>query len=241
MENLKLGLFASGSGSDANAIMTAWRADQLPGISEIVLLSTKQGAGCLEKAEKNKVRSEVIDRTAMSQLEFEEKVINFLVKEKVDLVYLVGCVCHIPQVPGVLIRNIHPAAIPQFGGIGMFGLEPHKRVLAYIIDQIKRGHKSEKDAFYTYPTIHAVEEVYDSGVAVLKGSVRVPAWIIEALLSGQMVLEEAAKKLQKAVLVAEHLMLPAAVNLDVAALMAEAHNQEMLEKVRSGQFKDVGD
>lgn len=48
------------------------------------------------------------------------------------------------------IVNIHPAPLPEFGGKGMFGEKVHLKVL-------------ESGVKYTGPTVHLVNENYDSG------------------------------------------------------------------------------
>ncbi len=48
------------------------------------------------------------------------------------------------------IVNIHPAPLPEFGGKGMFGENVHLKII-------------ESGVKYTGPTVHLVDEKYDSG------------------------------------------------------------------------------
>jgi folate-dependent phosphoribosylglycinamide formyltransferase PurN len=59
MDNRKVKtvLIASGGGTDANAIMEAYRVGFIPNIELVGLLSTKAGAGCLDKAKNNSIEA----------------------------------------------------------------------------------------------------------------------------------------------------------------------------------------
>lgn len=54
-EKIRLGLVASGSGTDANAIMEAYRKGRINRAEPVILISTKTGAGCIDKAKANGV------------------------------------------------------------------------------------------------------------------------------------------------------------------------------------------
>lgn len=101
----------------------------------------------------------------------------------------------------------------------MYGLEPHKRVLANIQDLIARERAGHKDKFFTYPTVHEVTAKYDAGDALLVAAVPIPFFIIEGLVRKAFTLEEAAKSLQRYVLPYEWQMLPLAVNLAAKRIM----------------------
>lgn len=236
-EEIRTVLVASGSGTDANAVMTAYRKGQLLPQCEIVsLLSTKAGVGCPEKAVAHNIPSHVILRHGMfepedggdarkkTQEDFESEVSQWLWDNEVQLVFLLGCIHRMPAnclACGsgrlVMMYNIHPADPLAHGGQGMYGLEPHKHVLAEILDWITRGQRREEDKFFTYPTVHRVTVGYDQGSALLAVAVPVPPSLI---YEAQTDLEQAATKLQQVVLPHEHLMLPAAVNLACHQLMA---------------------
>ncbi|MBN1149780.1 phosphoribosylglycinamide formyltransferase [candidate division WOR-3 bacterium] len=58
------------------------------------------------------------------------------------------------------ILNIHPAPLPRFGGKGMYRMEVHKKVL-------------ESGVKFSGPTIHVVDENYDSGKIIAHEKVTV--------------------------------------------------------------------
>jgi phosphoribosylglycinamide formyltransferase 1 len=89
------------------------------------------------------------------------------------------------------ILNVHPALLPAFGGLGMYGRRVHEAVLA-------------SGARESGATVHLVDEVYDRG-AIL-GQARVP------VLPG-----DDPETLAARVLDAEHRLLPAAVLAAAAA------------------------
>jgi phosphoribosylglycinamide formyltransferase-1 len=221
MEKVNTVLIASGSGTDADAIMKAYKAGFIPGIDLKALISTKSGAGCLEKAKALGVPIKVIDRSKYSSItHFNMPVSNFLMEVKAELVFLVGCIVKIYPIPieigEVAMYNIHPADPHKYGGNGMYGLEVHRRVIRDIIDRIKRGKVKPEDRFFTYPTIHEVVMDYDSGEPFLQAKVEVPTEIIfDALkaVTDEKSIDVVAGKLQQVVLPNEWIMLPAAVEM----------------------------
>ncbi|KAL0306007.1 UNVERIFIED_CONTAM: Phosphoribosylglycinamide formyltransferase, chloroplastic [Sesamum radiatum] len=73
---------------------------------------------------------------------------------KVDFILLAG---YLKLIPAALIQaypkailNIHPSLLPAFGGKGYYGMKVHKAVIA-------------SGARYSGPTIHYVDEHYDTG------------------------------------------------------------------------------
>jgi phosphoribosylglycinamide formyltransferase-1 len=83
------------------------------------------------------------------------------------------------------ILNIHPAPLPRFGGIGMFGLRVHEAVLASGVG-------------VTGPTVHLVDGDYDTGRVIAQREVPVLA-------------DDTAETLAARVLEAEHVVLPLVV------------------------------
>ncbi len=88
---LNLVLIASGSGTDADSILGAWAKGFIPEITTPLLISTKPGAGCLEKARTYGVQTRVIDYKGHSGPEaFNQTVKEALEGFRTDLVFLVG-------------------------------------------------------------------------------------------------------------------------------------------------------
>jgi len=209
IQKVKTVLIASGSGTDAYAIMDACRKGYLPDVSIEALISTKEGAGCLEKAEKFGIKTIVIDRKKLGDdILFDKMLSRELHKLGCQLVFLVGCVVRIYPDNMYTIYNIHPADPVKFGGKGMYGLKVHQ------IDLIEREKNEVRDVFLTYPTVLEATKDYDSGNTLMNVAVQIPFEIIYNLVVYKNTsLEEASKKLQEHILQYEWAMLPAAVNI----------------------------
>jgi phosphoribosylglycinamide formyltransferase 1 len=211
-DRINLALIASGSGTDAEAIMKAWKSGYLPEVNPPTLISTKRDVGCIEKAEALGLRFVIIDRRDHSDLDgFNRTLRETLLSEFTDLVFLVGCIVKIFPIPGMDMYNIHPADPEKFGGKNMYGLRVHQYVLQDVADQLYRGRKTVADRFFTYPTVHEVDEKFDSGHHLLRQDVEIPRKLISDLTGKGLSLEEGAGELQKVVLPYEWLMLPTAV------------------------------
>jgi folate-dependent phosphoribosylglycinamide formyltransferase PurN len=211
---INLVLIASGSGTDANSIMEAWAAGCIPEINPPLLISTKKGAGCLEKAKGHGLGAFVIDYKESLNLDNFNAELNGMVKEAfTDLIFLVGCIHKVYPIQGIDSYNIHPADPAKHGGDKMYGLAVHQHVLAEINDQIYRGKKRLSDNFYTYPTVHEANSDYDGGDMLLRQAVLIPGSIVTEYCKGQKDPKQAAKELQTVVLPYEWLMLPAAVRM----------------------------
>ena len=213
IEKVRVALVASCGGTDANSVMKAYKQDHLPANCEIVvLISTKEGAGCLEKAAALGIPSVVIPRKGRKLADFHEEITQYWRDQNIELVFSLGCVVILPLMPGVIIYNIHPAHPEYHGGRDMYGLAVHEHVLSTIVDKKRREWESEDHRWFTYPTVHEVTEQPDHGRPLVQLCVEIPPDIIElATQPGQ--LTEAAERLQKLVLPFEWLILPAAVSV----------------------------
>jgi phosphoribosylglycinamide formyltransferase 1 len=213
-QRINLALIASGSGTDANSIMEAWAAGCIPEINPPLLVSTKKGAGCLEKAEKHGVRGYVLDYKEKGGSDLFNKNLQSLLKENLtDLIFLVGCIHKIYPIEGIDIFNIHPADPAKHGGDQMYGLAVHEHVLEEIRDLIYRGKKKITDPFYSYATVHEASLDYDGGDMLLRQAVLIPPVVISDYCQGRKDLKTSAKALQDIVLPYEWLLLPAAVRM----------------------------
>jgi folate-dependent phosphoribosylglycinamide formyltransferase PurN len=211
---INLALIASGSGTDANSIMEAWGAGCIPEINPPLLISTKKGAGCLEKAENHGVRGYVMDYKESGNLDQFNKGLQALLKDTfTDLVFLVGCIHKIYPIEGIDSYNIHPADPAKHGGDQMYGLAVHEHVLVEIKDLVYRGKKKITDPFYSCATVHEASLDYDGGDMLLRQAVLIPQAIISDYCQGRTDLQKSAKALQDVVLPYEWLMLPAAVRM----------------------------
>jgi len=229
-KKVRLACIASGSGTDFESIAKAWKDGWIPEVEEIVLISTKEGVGCLEKADKLGIKTHVIVpvNKELPLVSPENDATEIL--KRIDLIFLVGCIVRIPillirrypMTRHLSIYNIHPADPHEHGGQDMYGLAVHEHVLNQILDQIKRGMKTDSDRFYTYPTVHEVTPEYDKGNPLLRGCVEISSDIITELVhGGGMNLEDLSERLQKHVLPYEWQILPTAVRMAAKKISEE--------------------
>ena len=149
-----IAIFASGSGSNAENLITHFRKTQCARVS--VVLSNNPEAFVLERAKRLDVPSSCFSRTDFYQ---SETILAVLNKYEVDYVVLAGFLWLIPSYliaafPNRIV-NIHPALLPSFCGKGMYGLHVHEAALRY-------GVK------VTGATVHYVNEIPDGGEIILQ-------------------------------------------------------------------------
>lgn len=148
-------IFASGEGTNAENIIKHFNND--PRIKIKLVITNKDDAGVVARAEKYKKTVQIISKEALNN--YSDKIIEFLRAEKIDLIILAGFLLKIPDAfvkafPNK-IMNIHPALLPKHGGKSMYGLNVHKAVI----------ENKEKESGIT---IHFVNEEYDKGEIILQ-------------------------------------------------------------------------
>lgn len=150
----KIVVFASGSGSNFQAIIDAINTGQIR--AEISgLIAGKPGIKAIERANDAGIPVAIFQPSAFPSVsEFSDALLKQLREWNPQLIVLAGFLQKIPadvihEYAGSII-NIHPALLPQFGGKGFYGLAVHKAVL-------EAGE--EKSGC----TIHLVTENYDEG------------------------------------------------------------------------------
>ena len=145
----KIAVFASGAGSNAAKIIEKFK--EHPVVEVALIICNKPGAGVLQIAEKNNIRTILIDKEKFFR---GNGYVDELRQIGIDFIVLAGFLWKIPDVlikafPKKII-NIHPALLPKHGGKGMYGLLVHQSV-------IEQGEKESGI------TIHYVDEHYDNG------------------------------------------------------------------------------
>lgn len=159
---LKIAVFASGSGSNAENIIRYFRENS--GVGEVVMVvCNRRDAGVVERAALLGVDVEIVSR---SQLADADYMLPMLKARGVNCVVLAGFLL---MVPSYLIAhyegrmvNIHPSLLPKFGGKGMYGHHVHEAVVA--AGECETGI-----------TIHLVSEEYDKGRILFQAKVAVEA------------------------------------------------------------------
>jgi len=151
---LKIAVFASGAGSNAQKLINYFRTH--PSIKIELIVSNKSNAGVLQIARAEAIPTLVLDKEKFFHgnayvAELSELGVGFIV--------LAGFLW---KVPAALIRsfpnkivNIHPALLPDYGGKGMYGDFVHESV-------IKAGDAESGI------TIHFVDDQYDHGPIIFQ-------------------------------------------------------------------------
>ena len=161
---MNIGVFASGRGSNFQALLSAIHQGSLPARVTLVL-SNRGDAGALEIA-----RTHALPAVYLSQKQFPDEasfaaaMLGALKSHDVNFIALAG---YLKRIPTSVVReyrnrilNIHPALLPSFGGEGMYGHFVHEAVLA-------------SGAKLSGATVHLVDEEYDRGPIVLQKAVAV--------------------------------------------------------------------
>lgn len=159
MNKARIAIFASGSGTNAEAIFNYFKNHS--SIEIVLLLSNNSEAYALVRAKKYGVETKIFNRT---QFRESEIVLSWLNEAKITHVVLAGFLWLIPE---YLVRafpdhivNIHPALLPKYGGKGMYGMKVHEAV--------KAAHET-----VTGITIHKVNERYDDGQILFQATCEV--------------------------------------------------------------------
>lgn len=154
-----IAIFASGAGSNAEAIMKHFNGH--PVIQVALVVSNKADAGVHELARAHQVPSVTITKSDLQQ---DEVLLAQLQRYQINWIALAGFLLLIP--PYLVdafpnrILNIHPALLPKFGGKGMYGMHVHRAV----------KEAGEKE---TGITIHLVNAEYDKGTILAQNAVGV--------------------------------------------------------------------
>ena len=127
MKQIRLAIFASGSGSNCENIIRYFHDSDSVLIS--LVISNKAEAYVLERAKALNVPTAVITK---AQLNDASVMLPLLRQYQIDFIVLAG---FLPLIPNYLIEtfprrivNLHPALLPKFGGKGMWGHHVHEAV-----------------------------------------------------------------------------------------------------------------
>jgi len=156
---LKLGILASTSGTDLQAIINAIESVELN--AEIsVVISNKEDAYALERARNHKIFAVFIDPSEKTREEFDRAASKELDACGVELILLIGYMRYMSpwfvQKYKNKIMNVHPSLLPAFAG-GM-DMNVHKEILDW-------GCK------VSGCTIHFVDEGADTGPIIIQKAI----------------------------------------------------------------------
>ena len=159
MVKTKIAVLVSGGGTNLQALLDAQAAGKIPHGEITLVVSNKEGAYALTRAEKAGVATAVI-----TGKDFEARLSFVLESAGIQMIVLAGFMKILSgnftsQWPERIL-NIHPALIPSFCGEGYYGLRVHEEALRY-------GVK------VTGATVHFVNEIPDGGRIIAQKAVDV--------------------------------------------------------------------
>ena len=183
---INIAVFASGNGSNFEAIVKAAKSKKIKGAAVKLLVCDRQKAFAIQRAKRLKIPIFYINpKKFPSKKDFEKEIVNLLKREKISLVVLAG---FMRILSSYFIRhyknkilNIHPALLPSF-----------------------KGAKAIKDA-YNYGvgvsgvTVHFVTEDVDGGPIISQEAVKIEK-------------KDTLKSLEEKIHLIEHRLYPQAIN-----------------------------
>jgi phosphoribosylglycinamide formyltransferase-1 len=172
----RIGVLLSGRGSNFVALADSVAAGRIPGAEIAVVVSNREGAPGIAKAQERGIVARVIPSKGLEREVYDRQVVAVLQECKVDLVCLAGYMrllspFFVASFPNRIL-NIHPSLLPSFPG-----LESQRQALEY-------GVK------FAGCTVHFVDENLDAGPIVMQATVAVRDDDTEETLSTRILAEE---------------------------------------------------
>lgn len=188
---VRIAVFASGRGSNFRAVQDVLQSLQNAPAHIALCISNNPDPGAFAYA-----REQGIATLRLSPKMFpdnpdayDQRLLQILEEYGIGLILLAGYMRKLPPETVAAYRgrilNVHPALLPEFGGEGMYGMNVHRAVI-----EAGRGESG--------PTVHLVDEEYDTGAIVAQQRVPVLA-------------DDTPESLAERVLRAEHELLPQVV------------------------------
>lgn len=153
---VNIAIFVSGGGTNCENIIKYFEGSEKVRI--VLVVSNKASAGAIARAERLGVPAIVVPKAKFND---PEVILPLLEEYSVDFIVLAGFLL---VVPGFLIDeydhrmiNLHPALLPKYGGMGMYGHHVHEAVKA----------AGEKE---TGMTVHWVSRDVDGGEIIAQFS-----------------------------------------------------------------------
>lgn len=188
---LNIAVFASGRGSNFEALHRAILTEHIPA-QIVVVISNNSQSGALALARSLSIPALHISRRQFESDElFNQQLLDTLRTYDAQLLVLAG---YMKKLDAAIIRqfrnriiNIHPALLPKYGGEGMYGMHVHEAVI----------NAKEK---FSGATVHIVDEEYDHGKILRQEQVAVDVYDTPETLAAK-------------VLKVEHKILPEVVRM----------------------------
>ncbi|HIF36949.1 MAG TPA: phosphoribosylglycinamide formyltransferase [Marine Group III euryarchaeote] len=173
---MKVGVMASGRGSNFQAIIDAGIRGEMPDVEIVHLIVNKVDAYAIERAKKHGINFDVVDSSTMDRDKFDQKVIDLFREKNIEVVVLAGFMRILTPIFIKTYRNkilnIHPSLLPAFPGA-----HAHR-------DTINNGAK------ISGCTAHLVDEGIDSGPIIMQASIEVENGETEDSLSAKILIHE---------------------------------------------------
>ena len=160
--SVRLAVLLSGGGRTLQNFIDLIAKDELDASIEVVVSSSPKALG-VERARLAGLPVEVMERRRFESVEaFSDAITAVLDRHEVQLVLLAGFLQKylFPARYQGRVLNVHPALLPKYGGLGMYGPHVHEAVIA--------AGDSESGC-----TVHIADHEYDSGPIVLQKRVPV--------------------------------------------------------------------
>lgn len=197
----KIAVLVSGGGTNLQAIIDAQNSEIITSGEVSLVVSNNASAYALERARLAGIESLTLTRKECGSQElFEDKLIDILDSNKIDLIVLAGFMSILSEKFTThfekRIINVHPSLIPSFCGAGFYGLRVHEAAL-------------NKGVKVTGATVHFVNEIPDGGEIIMQKAVEVMP-------------DDTPETLQKRVMEqAEWIILPLAVEKISAEIISQ--------------------
>lgn len=173
---INVAVFVSGGGTNLENLITRFKGSERIGIK--LVISSSAQAYAVQRAHNHGIPCVVLTKEACND---RKKMMAMMEQFGIRFIVLAGYLRVIPDFlidafPGRLI-NLHPALLPKFGGMGMYGHHVHEAV--------KAAGETE-----TGMTVHHVSNVVDGGSIIAQFSTPIlPTDTAEEIAEKEHVLE----------------------------------------------------
>ena len=162
-KTVKIAVRVSGGGTNLQALINAQNKGIIKSGKISLVISNVATAYALKRAEKAGIDTAVVLKKELgSQEAFEEKIVELLEKNEIEIIVLAGFMSilseNFTRRFDKRILNVHPSLIPSFCGKGFYGLKVHEAAL-------------EKGVKVTGATVHFVNEIPDGGEIIMQKAV----------------------------------------------------------------------
>lgn len=190
----RVGVLASGRGSNLQALLDAERRGELGGEIAVVF-SNVEGAAALDRARRVGVPAVFRDHRGRRREEFDREVAEVLRAHGVTLVCLAGYMRLLSPVfvrafPGRIL-NVHPALLPAFPGLHaqrqalLYGVKVSGATVHLVDEGLDSGPIVAQEAV----PVHAADTEEALAARILEAEHRIYPWAVRAMLEGRCRIE----------------------------------------------------